>query len=180
MPTLNNILQTVADKDNPDYVESKGPFLCVNSPWLGEGYYFWDNIMYRAHWWGKTHYKGKYMICQAYATIDDDKFLDLAGNMEQLRYFEKCYNAINSFHDGKVKTIGFVVAKLIKDNNFPYQAIRALSENCGGDEKTIPFVSWSKSYLNFSPPMQICIYDKSMIHDYHIIYPMDYSNEGFV
>lgn len=179
MTQINNIYQTVADRNNPDYVEKSGPFLCSTNPWLGDGYYFWDNLLERAQWWGESHYKGKYMICQAYANIEDNKYLDLAGNMEQLKYFEKCYRAIKNKYGGKPKTIGFVIEKLKNDNNFPFQAVRVLSENCGGDEK-VPFVSRSKSFFNFSPPMQICIYDKSTIKDYHIIYPEEYFYDGVV
>lgn len=180
MLRLSNIYQTVSDRDNPDEVEECGPFICESNPWLGRGYYFWDNLIRRAHWWGNSHCDGKYMICQAYADIDEDKYLDLAGNMEQLHFFEKCYDAINKYYNGEVKTVSFVVAKLIRDKNFPYQAMRILSENCGGDEKKIPFVAWSHSFLNFSPPMQICIYDKSRVKDYHIIYPEDYVMGGVV
>lgn len=173
MLRINNLYQTVKDKNNPDYVEESGPFLCSNDPWLGEGYYFWDNLLDRAHWWGMRHYQNKYMICQAYAVIDEAKYLDLAGNMSQLNIFRKCYDAINEAYSGKVQTISFVIAKLIKDNNFPYQAIRVLSENCGGDER-IPYMNGYKSFFNFLPPMQICIYEKSTIKDYHIIYPERY------
>ena len=180
MPHLQNLLQTVSDSDNPDYVESHGPFFCRKSPWLGEGYYFWDGLISRAHWWGKVHYDDKYMICQAYAHIEDELYLDLAGDMSQLKYFEKCYDAINEKFDGKVKTVSFVIAKLKKDNNFPYKAMRVLSEFCGGDEKKIVFTLKSHSYLNLTPPMQICIYDRSLIKDYHIIYPEAYCLEGYV
>ena len=179
MPRLDNIFQTVADRDNPDDVAAQGPFLCVNKPWLGRGYYFWDNLMTRAHWWGKKHYNGQYIICQASANIDDDKYLDLAGNMEQLKYFEQCCSALRENYHQEHITVSLVIAKLIRSGIFPYQAIRVLSESCGGDEKML-FVDYSKSFLNFSPPMQICIFEKSRIEDYHIVYPVKYMLEGFI
>lgn len=39
---MNRIIyQTVEDRENPDYVEQHGPFICTNkNAWLGEGYYF--------------------------------------------------------------------------------------------------------------------------------------------
>ena len=178
MPRLDIIFQTVADKDNPDYVEANGPFLCVNKPWLGKGYYFWDNLMERAHWWGEKHYYGNYMICQASANIDDDKYLDLAGK-EQLKYFWQCCSALRENYNQEHITVSFVIAKLIKIGDFPFQAVRVLSEHCGGDE-IMHFVDYSKSYLNFSPPMQICIFEKSRIEDYHIVYPVKYMLKGFI
>ena len=62
MLRLDNLLQTIDDQDNPDYVEEHGPFKSVTSHWLGVGYYFWDSLMRRAHWWGDRHYGGNYMI----------------------------------------------------------------------------------------------------------------------
>jgi hypothetical protein len=180
MPSIKNLFQTVSDKGNPNIVESEGPFLGRKNPWLGQGYYFWDNLIKRAHWWGDTHCHGQYMICQAYADIDDDKYLDLVGNMEQLNDFEKSYNAINNTYGGKVKTISWVVAKLIRDNNFPYQAMRVRTDYCGGDEKKIQFVTWNAAAISFNPPVQICIYDKSRVKDYHIIYPEEYLMDGVV
>ena len=115
------------------------------------------------------------MICQAFADINEDEYLDLAGNMEQLHNFENWYKAINASYGGEVKTVSFVIAKLIRDDNFPFKAIRVLSENCGGDDHKIPLVPNSKSFLNLCPPMQICIYAKDIIQDYHIIFPQIYS-----
>lgn len=171
MPIKNNIYQTVRDKNNPEEVEEKGPFLCSDNPWLGEGYYFWDDVLDRAHWWGIIHYDRQYMICQARADIENDKYLDLAGNMEQLKLFRKCYDEINKLHNGKVTTVQFVIEKLRRDKNFPYQAIRVLTEGCGGDEKVNFVENNRRSFLNYSPPMQICIYEKSIVKDYHVIYP---------
>mgnify|MGYP002681284847 CR=1 FL=1 len=177
---LTNLYQTVADKENPDFVENEGPFICRYKPWLGVGYYFWDNLLERAHWWGRTHYSNNYMICKAYVDIESDKCLDLAGNMEQLDYFNKCYKAIKKNYDAEVITVCFVINKLIRDGNFPFEAVRALSENCGGDESKMPFVEGHRSFLNLTPPMQICVFVKSRVRDYHVIYPEEYAINGVV
>ena len=94
MLRLDNLLQTVTDKGNPDYVNKIGPFSSNKSHWLGKGYYFWDGLISRAHWWGQRHCNGNYMICRAWAEIDDDAYLDLAGNMQQLEQFKTYYNLI--------------------------------------------------------------------------------------
>ena len=49
---VKKIFQTLEDRNNPDEVESQGPFICTNNPWLGKGYYFWDTFLDLAHWWG--------------------------------------------------------------------------------------------------------------------------------
>lgn len=180
MPIFNPLYQTVKDKGNSDYIEKEGPIPGKNNPWMGKGYYFWDGLYTRAEWWGQTHCHNKYMICECSAKISDDRYLDLAGNIKDLLLFKKLFNAVNELHDGKVKTISFVIMKLIKDNNFPYDAVRALSENCGGDEK-IQFNECNQhSFLNLSPPMQVCIYNKSFVKNYHIIYPSEYAMDGYV
>ena len=42
---VKKIFQTLEDRNNPDEVESQGPFICTNNPWLGKGYYFWDTFL---------------------------------------------------------------------------------------------------------------------------------------
>ena len=46
---VKKIFQTLEDRNNPDEVESQGPFICTNNPWLGKGYYFWDTFLDLAH-----------------------------------------------------------------------------------------------------------------------------------
>lgn len=179
MLRLDNLLQTIDDQDNPDYVEEHGPFRSVTSHWLGVGYYFWDSLMRRAHWWGDRHYGGNYMICKAWASVDEDKFLDLADNMEQLQHFQAQYELIQQIYQGKKITISFVINKLIRNGLFPYQAVRSVSDKCGGDY-AVKFVEGNSSVLNFSPPRQICIYERAAIHDYHIVYPPEYIAESVV
>lgn len=113
------------------------------------------------------------MICRAWASVDEDKFLDLADNMEQLQQFQAQYELIQQIHQGKKITISFAINKLIRDGLFPYQAVRSVSDKCGGDY-AVKFVEGNSSFLNFSPPRQICIYERAAIHDYHIVYPPEY------
>lgn len=179
MLRLDNLLQTVSDKGNPDYVNENGPFPSTTSHWLGKGYYFWDGLMSRARWWGERHCGGKYMICQAWAGIDDNTYLDLAGNMQQLEQFKAQYDIIQKMHSKRKITISFAIHKLKKDKLFSYQAVRSLSNECGGDV-AIRYVDTHKSFLNVSPPMQICVYSHNKVHDYHVIYPPRYVATGMI
>lgn len=179
MQRLDNLLQTVSDKGNPDYVNEAGPFPSSTSHWLGKGYYFWDGLMQRAHWWGEHHCGGNYMICRAWAELDDGAYLDLAGNMQQLEQFRSHYEIIQKMHSKCEITVSFAIAKLKKDNLFPYQAVRSLSNECGGDY-AVRYVDYHSSYLNLSPPMQICIYMYNRVKGYHVIYPPKYVATGMV
>ena len=56
------LYQTVEDRGNPKEILNNGPFQCTRSPWLGNGYYFWDSFIELAHWWGRQGYHGQYVI----------------------------------------------------------------------------------------------------------------------
>lgn len=58
------------------------PIYCSTSDArLGHGYYFWDSIIDAAHWWGKVHYGGHYIICQSFYDAHSDKLFDLLGDL---------------------------------------------------------------------------------------------------
>ena len=54
-------------------------------PFLGEGFYFWDDNIEAARWWGKSHYYGKYTILEYDFTLSGDHFLDLVGCRRDIR-----------------------------------------------------------------------------------------------
>lgn len=94
---MNRIIyQTVEDRENPDYVEQHGPFICTNkNAWLGEGYYFWDTIIELAHWWGNLCYKDSgYIICQSACDDKLEKVFDLVGRPEHLIEMKRCSEII--------------------------------------------------------------------------------------
>ena len=84
---VKKIFQTLEDRNNPDEVESQGPFICTNNPWLGKGYYFWDTFLDLAHWWGKQVHSGNYIICQTFIEDNSEYILDLVGNTQHLIEF---------------------------------------------------------------------------------------------
>jgi len=62
-----------------EYSPSEG-----NTPFLGQGYYFWDFNLDYAKVWGKNHYNGNFYVCESNIEIDheiDGFLLDLAGNL---------------------------------------------------------------------------------------------------
>lgn len=172
MPELNPIFQTLEDRCNPDEVEQHGPYQSEKSHWLGKGYYFWDRNINRAHWWGKTWYKGEpYIICQAKAVFDDDSFFDLYNNLEHCKLFEEYTQLLEEKFPNRVIHATYVLFHMRNSGNFPFKLMRIETENCGGDNR-YPFSRYS--FLNTNKAIQLCIYDKSLIQDYHVVYPTSY------
>lgn len=67
------------------------PIYCSTSDArLGYGYYFWDSIIGAAHWWGRVHYGGNYIICQSFYDAHSDKYFDLIGNLLHRAQLKGC------------------------------------------------------------------------------------------
>lgn len=103
---IRKIYQTLEDRNNPDEVESQGPFLCNRKDaWLGNGYYFWDSFIENAHWWGKegARYKS-YLICESSFHLNE-KCFDLYDNPEHIKNLIEIINImkINGLYDKKTK-----------------------------------------------------------------------------
>lgn len=187
---IKNIYQTVEDRNNPDEVESFGPFICNQNPWLGEGYYFWDTFIDMAHWWGWQGYQGSYMICQASCEDNSEKIFDLLGETEHLQEVRVYKEFLEKKNPGKKITVPFIIQHMRKHSgNFDYCAIRASAvdtvnkdiQNIKLMKNRVIFNSRNDAYLDLTPPIQLCIIDKRKIglKNYKVIYPEGY-NQGFV
>lgn len=127
---MNRIIyQTVEDRNNPDYVEQHGPFLCTKEhAWFGKGYYFWDTIIELAHWWGKLCYTPNgYIICRSSCDSSLSKVYDLVGRPELLLEFEECSKIIMKQRKQKTIYVPEVIEYLKTKTSFleHYAAIRA-------------------------------------------------------
>lgn len=173
MSELSPIFQTLEDRDNPDEVEQHGPYQSEISHWLGKGYYFWDRNITRAHWWGRKWYKGNpYIICQAKAVFEKESFFDLYDNPEHWEFFEQYAQKLKAkFHKDNLRA-SFILRDMREKGNFPFKIMRVETPDCGGDQR---YYFNGHSFLNTNKAIQLCIYDKSLIHDYHIVYPTDYT-----
>lgn len=59
-------------------------------PFAGDGYYFWDDSIEAAEWWGAVHYasrKKKYRVFRINVELryDDNSFFDLIGSRQHLK-----------------------------------------------------------------------------------------------
>ena len=187
-----NVFQTLEDRGNPDIVMRDGPFKCRwQNSWLGEGYYFWEVLLNSAHWWGKSHLKGNYIICEANYRFDDEKIFDLSnGNPQHNLDFDSYLSELTTkgFIKEKVTTVSRVfnfIRTHIKGFG-KYEASRAYSPNAIGEKypehlHKLYFEFEKEMYLDMRPAVQICFYSKSALNlnNYHIIHPEKYVDEGF-
>lgn len=135
-----------------------------NNPWLGNGYYFWDTLLENAHWWGETHYKGKYSIVKVECVLGLDSCYDLHGNMAQLKQFlsikDKMVEQGLADENTKVGRILEYLRRLNPDFDKAYKSIRACGLNFrNGFSNYIPFSD--REGLPMTPKVQICIPDLS-------------------
>lgn len=177
---MKTLYQTLEDKDNPDFVEEYGPFLCkAKGAWLGEGYYYWESFLEYARWWGETRYKRKgYFICESKVDFKRIKVLDLLDTDT----IKDLINISKDWYDEKHEdpTVPQVIEYMREDESFNYQAIRARVENAT-NESSLPdhrmyFNPGYSAYLELLPQIQVCVLDKRIIGEdnFHIVYPPMY------
>lgn len=179
-----SIYQTLSDRGNPEKIMQDGPFPCERlDAWVGNGYYFWESFIDNAHWWGDKGYKSKYVICKAECDLDPEKILDLVGNTDDIMLFREWTNALQK--EGLV-TDETTVARIlhyIKEfaSSFNYEAIRVYGIDSVSPKRTRLtfrrlFNPSSVSYLDLSPAIQLCIFEKTGLNlrNFKIVHPSKY------
>jgi len=154
----------------------QGPVRCnSDDARLGYGYYFWEYHIEAAHWWGREHCSGSYMIYKSCYDSHSEKYFDLVGNPMHKEYTQKAYRILQKRKKGEY-TIAEVVELLKKkDPNFTFWAIRAYPINRKYVDKrlNIPFEKGSDSYINLGDRVQMCVLNLSFLLDdqYELVYP---------
>ena len=186
-----SIYQTLENRDNPEEIERDGPFICRwHNAWLGTGFYFWEAFVENSHWWGKSHLKGNYIICEAECEIDDETCFDLVGNTAHMSLF---HAAVSLMKENELINKKTTVARVIHHMRFiskvlKCQAIRvfgvySISQHLYPEHIYRMLFEHNKiHYLDFKPPIQICIFNKTGLKtkNYHIIFPDEYNNNYVV
>ncbi len=176
------IFQTLANRENPDEVETHGSFKCAAAnAWMGEGYYFWEAFIKHAHWWGKISYGSNYFICQSIIQYDPERIFDLVGDTNALAEIQNVSSLLSK------KKLPCTVAGAIEflkrhttDFLEKYVAVRARDERNTESRDRLFFTDSRKEYVNLSPLIQLCFFDKSVPREggFRIIFPVDYVNVG--
>lgn len=160
---------------NDTVAKNQAPFKSVynkrlgTEPFLGEGYYFWDDNIEAAQWWGSTHYKGNYTILEYDFTLSGDCFLDLVGSRQDIKLLLKLRQVLveQGFREEDLsvsKCIGLLKEIEQKEPGvFPYTIIRAMDINC--KQNRIKFVNDENrhGYMILDPRIIICFFDKNDI-----------------
>lgn len=159
---------------------SNFPFLSTyepqkgKTPFLGEGYYFWDYNLEYAKIWGKNHYANNFYICQSDISIensDDSLFLDLAGNRIHLVGFIELLWEFNLIHEEGTKGIDlcWIIDYLrtkCPAEVFPFEIIRAVDYN--NNERAgikVIFNEGKKSFTILNPRIIFSFKNKkSIVH----------------
>ncbi len=175
--------QTLEDRDNADHVEEQGPFAVddIKHSYLGSGYYFWDDHIELAEWWGECRINGNYIICEGDLKVPKEQFFDLVGCRKDQIYFLEVIKKLNL---GKLK-IGAII-ELLKDLErrpnkkgiFPFKVIRAVDiyTRSKYNQEIMKFAEKRNGLANLSPMMIICLIKKNkvLLPTYRIIYPDKY------
>lgn len=168
---------TCSNKGGCTYVSQNAPFISYydeeeeKTPFLGTGYYFWDNDLKRAHWWGRKHYKGEYCILETDLNISDELFFDLVGSRlhQQMLASLVVKFAYYGFERDNWTIGNFVeFLKEMEMSDYPgifkYKAIRAA--DIGPKPGLIARFNLKRreSYTDLEPRYIICIIDLKNVH----------------
>lgn len=161
-----------------EFVENEAPFLAEYAdhkgklPFLGQGYYFWDNNLSASRWWGDNMkpYNGKYYIVESVLDIPAGTFFDLVGSRADMIYFVELMEKYRTQGRNKAWPIGAFIeflkklTRVLDPNVFPYKVIRAIDHNSPPDEQFfVPYVKGKNYYLNLSPKLVICLLEKTSL-----------------
>jgi hypothetical protein len=163
------------------YVVSEGPFKSVikkndkgkiSMPFLGEGYYYWDDNLDMAILWGRIRYKKGFYVILSDLNLTPDVFLDLVGNRKQMKYLIKLMEQTKKSGLDKEKwTIGafieFVkVLRKYQKDVFPFEIIRAIDSSIDAKEqqKVYYFVQGKPNYIDLQPRIAICLISKNDLY----------------
>lgn len=183
MPKI--LYQALKDQGNPEFVISKGPFMCTtDEAWLGHGYYFWDTFKHLPHWWGESKLNKSYIVCKAICDFSTKECFDLVGEPEHMDLFgsiaevmekegllddettvaEVLYhlkNKLGIFHWKACRVIGVLSISPKLYSHYTFRMIFEVGQN---------------SFLDYRPAIQICLYEKNVMNfrEYEIIFPEKY------
>lgn len=156
------------------YVLKNAPFLSTikNSkiPFLGIGYYFWDDNIEMAKYWGWSNYNNNYYIVENDLDCQPDVFLDLVGNRKDMRLFVDLMDDMIGRGINREKwTVGAFIEfmKRLRIHNkdvFPYQIIRAVDNSKINEQFKYYFVQGRGEFTNLSPIIVICVIDKIVVN----------------
>lgn len=165
-----------------EYVQQAAPFQSKYDekddlyPFLGTGYYFWDNNLEYARWWGidqKKRFPTGYFVVEAELNLAKGIFLDLVGSMDSIYWFRRLMARLKTSRpevkDWSVASFIEFAKKLNRVDNqaFPFKVIRAVDHSRNHNPKKnkwlLRFVKKKQEYTNLDPRLVICLLEKDNV-----------------
>lgn len=162
------------------YIIKNSPFLSrakkkggkIKLPFLGQGYYFWEENLDAAIRWGIRHYNDNYSIVEYQdCKVKDDHLLDFL-NRRDIKYFKEL---IKIYTSKRPKAKNWRIAQWIEffktinekeSKIFPFNYIRANEHIPGANhnerlQKKSYFVDDNDYYTFLDPLLIVCVVEKA-------------------
>ncbi|MFZ6001575.1 MAG: hypothetical protein ACOYW3_13775 [Bacteroidota bacterium] len=152
---------------------------------LGTGFYFWEDNLDLARWWGVVHCDSQYIICQADIECAEERYLDLVGNVRHLRYLRELKARFGQDLKREFGTVDVPLGNLIEylrrqdkkpafSGIFPFTVIRAVDHYRPGGGKIL-FAQGKDNFTDLSPRIILSLLKKNEhISNFRIIFPEKY------
>ncbi len=144
-------------------------------PYLGEGFYFWEEDSEAAHRWGKAKFnrykfKDGYTILKCKLDLEPTPgtFFDLIGNKVHCNEFRKIVELIAKVvatrypNDKNKQRVGFYIYTLCSERDkfsFPYTSFRAMDELEDEHKVSLEYSDSDDKQLVLNVPYVLCIQD---------------------
>lgn len=144
-----------------------------NPPFAGEGYYFWEDNIEAAQWWGLVHYERKkkaFRIFRIDLTLryDNYSFFDIVGNRQHLNLLKKLIDKAKTKVDCTDWKLHNYIKyfRLLESRNkgmFPYKMIRFNDFAFNPKIQSKVFLKDMNKYALLNPFYIICVFDMTDI-----------------
>ncbi|MGO3805988.1 MAG: hypothetical protein ACTJHT_06765 [Sphingobacterium sp.] len=173
--SVREVYQTLRFLNNNERVLQEGPYKCLRSDaWLGHGYYFWEDSLRPAKYWGKRMHDNKYIIGKGRCEINEENCFYLVGSVKHNEFFVEALNQISEIGElSSNVTVPHVIDYLKKTGQFPFYACRAETTEAFAPSKywteddftnEVLFKQGQDSRVKLNLIIQLCIYELDKIN----------------
>lgn len=153
-----------------DLLDSGMPIIGTNpNNYFGKGYYFWDNNLKHAKWWGRKQYNNKYYIFEAVVDFDLNRMFDVTDR-NCISFLKEVSDEfldgdidLSDFCLGSILTLFFEEEAKTGAVLFPYLYAKGIDMN-NDYSSQMNYSSTTKSYFLLNPTTFFCIFREENIH----------------
>lgn len=162
--------QTLENQGNSKDILSSGPIKGTNkNNYFGEGYYFWDDNLKHAKWWGKKQYNSKYYVFEADIVFDLNRMFDVTDRScisflkDVVDEFLEGDIDLSDYFLGSILTLLFEEEVKTTNQLFPYLYAKGIDFNNDYSSR-MNYSPVTKSYFLLNPTTFFCIFKEENIH----------------